>query len=44
MLTNNPFSKLSLVPTSIAMPAYVVPMLLLVDSGTVSDTIGCLTV
>ena len=43
MLTNNPFSELSPFLTSIAMPAYVVPMLLLIESGTVSDTVTCLS-
>ncbi len=44
MLTNNPFFKLSPFLTPIAMPAYAVPMLLLVENGTVPDTIGCLSV
>ena len=44
MLTNNPFSRLSPFLALIAMPACAVPMLRLVESGTLPDTIGCLSV
>ncbi len=43
MLTNIPFSKLSPFLPLTAMPACAVPMLLMVESGRVSDTIGCLS-
>jgi len=44
MMTNNPFYKLPVCLTAIALYGYAVLMPLLIEGGTVSDAIPCLSV